>query len=59
MNIYVGQTFDACRHIPGDGCTLMVMADGCSLECSVCHEIIVECEPLTMLIDGDDIEWVE
>lgn len=48
-----------CAHILGDGSTLVVAADGCSLECAVCHEIVVEVESIAMIVSGDDVEWVE
>jgi hypothetical protein len=48
-----------CKHILGDGSTLIVAADGCSLECTSCREIVVEVEPLCVIVDGDDIQWVK
>ena len=47
-----------CNHILGDGSTLVVAADGCSLECTACREIVVEVEPLAVIVHGDDIEWL-
>jgi pyruvate-formate lyase-activating enzyme len=47
-----------CGHYLGDDSTLMVAADGCSLECEVCHEIVLQVE-LTVVVDEDDIEWLE
>jgi hypothetical protein len=49
---------NVCNHVPGDGCTLVTASDSCSLECTVCHEMVVELELVAVLIDGDDIEWV-
>lgn len=49
----------ACNHIPGEGCTLVTAADGCSLECTACREIIVECELASFVVSGEDVEWVE
>ena len=48
----------ACNHLPGDGSTLIIADDGCSLECEVCHEIVVEVERISMVVSGNDIEWV-
>lgn len=47
-----------CGHWLGEESTLVVAADGCSLECTVCREIVVQVEPLAILVDSDDIEWV-
>lgn len=48
-----------CNHALGDGSTIVVAADGCSLECTVCREIVLEVEPISVIVDSDDIEWVE
>lgn len=48
-----------CNHILGDGSTLVVAGDGCSLECTACREIIVECELASFVVSGEDVEWVE
>jgi hypothetical protein len=47
-----------CQHILGDGSTLIVAADGCSLECTVCNEIVVSVEPISFFIADEEIEWV-
>lgn len=49
-----------CHHELGAGSSIVVAADGCSLECTACKKIIVAVEPLTsVLVDGDDIEWID
>lgn len=45
---------NACQHSLGDGSTLVVAADGCSLECTVCHEIVVELELQTIIFEVRD-----
>ena len=47
-----------CHHSLGEGSSLVVAADGCSLECTMCHEIVVQTEPLWVLVEVDDIEWL-
>lgn len=48
-----------CHHDLGDGSSIVVAADGCSLECTACRKIIVAVEPISVVIDGDDIDWVD
>jgi hypothetical protein len=47
-----------CRHDLGEVSTLVVAADGCSLECTVCREMVVQVESVAVLIEEDDIEWI-
>lgn len=47
-----------CRHYLGEDSTLVVAADGCSLECTVCREIVLQVELTAILVDSDDVEWV-
>jgi hypothetical protein len=46
-----------CNH--NDITTLIIAADGCSLECEACHEIVLPVEMVSVIVGGDEIEWVE
>lgn len=37
-----------CNHILGEGSTLVIAEDGCSLECTECHEIVLKLELVTI-----------
>lgn len=53
--IYLGMTGPCIHTLPG---TLIVAPDGCSLECEVCHEIVVPVELHSTILSGDEIEWL-
>lgn len=45
---------DQCSHILGDGSTLVVAEDDCSLKCTVCHELVLELEPVALIFGPPD-----
>lgn len=48
----------ACVHDPReDDCTVVVMADGCSLQCSACKEVLLALEPMAIVIDSGQVTW--
>ena len=52
--IYLGMTGPCIHTIPG---TLVVAADGCSVECTVCHEIVIPVVLCSTILSDIDIEW--
>lgn len=40
---------NACKHILGDGSTLVIASDGCSLKCTACQEIVLPVERVSFI----------